>query len=173
MLFVTWDDFLNKALCLLWTWKKEHILQFHWTPWNVNPFIFPSVRSSDQGNTLEELDLENAFGKTICSLWNTNVTGCIRTVCQKQHNTKLLCYYIWKLKINRSWNTFLFTLPLSHTYYFTSSYLPPVSWRAFLSQTPCPSTQRWSADPQDGSPCSWTSPLFLPACKVRDKNTKH
>lgn len=23
MLFVTWDDFLNKALCLLWTWKKR------------------------------------------------------------------------------------------------------------------------------------------------------
>lgn len=56
------------------------------------------------------------------------------------------------------------------TYYFASSYLPPVSWRAILSQTPCPSTRRWAADPLDGSLCSWTSPLFLPAWKMRDQN---
>lgn len=70
-------------------------------------------------------------------------------------------------QINRRWDTSLSTCPLEYTHYLTISYLPPVSSQELPSQTPYPSTRRSSADPHDGSPCSWTYPLFLPACKIR------
>lgn len=62
-------------------------------------------------------------------------------------------------------------IPLLYMYCLATNYLPPVSWRATLFRTPCPSARRWAAGPQDGSLCSWTYPLFLQACRTTEKKT--